>query len=137
MHTWVFDPTRYRIAAPACAAILFNRVQDFGAFTTNPRHPMQRFDIMHQRWATKNADLCNKRGTVTWQATLAFDGFDHRAFFATDIGPCPTAQINVTWRDKTRLLQCRNLSTQNMQNGWIFITHVNERFFRLDRPCGD
>ena len=137
MHTGVLDPARNRIAAQPFAAILFGRVQAFRPLATDLGHPMQRLDIMHQGRAVEDANLRHKRRAMPRQPALALDAFDHRAFFAADISPRAAPQIDVAGRDQFGLFQRPDLARQNFQHRRIFVAHIDETGFRLDRPGGD
>ena len=92
---------------------------------------------MHQRWFAEDTDLGDKWRTVAWNAALAFDGFDHRGFFAADVGASTATQINVACGDDARVFELLDLGGQNMQHSRIFVAHIDERFFSLDCPSGD
>ena len=92
---------------------------------------------MYEGRATKDPDLRDKRWAMSGFATFAFDGLDHRGFFTADVGPCPAPQINVARLDDPGFLQRTDLTAQDLQNRRIFVPHIDERFFCLDRPRGN
>ena len=133
----VLHTSRHRIAAQPFAAILFNAAQNLGAFTTDPRDPVQGFDVMDQRRLAKNTNLSHKRRPVPWHAALAFDAFNHRGFLTADIRPRTAAQVNIASLNNTRILKCRNLTAQNFEHCRILVTHVNKRLLGLNSPSRD
>ena len=92
---------------------------------------------MHQRWLSKDTDLGHKRRTVTRNAALAFDAFDHRGFFAADVGTGTAAHLDVASLDNTSRLKFRDFSSQDMQHSRIFVAHVNIGTLCLHGPSRD
>ena len=80
-------------------------VQHLGPFAANPGNPIERFDVVHQRRLVEDPDLRHERRTMARHPALAFDAFDHRAFFAADISTRTTAQIDIARRDNARVFQ--------------------------------
>ncbi len=137
MHTGVFHATRNRVTAQTCPAIVFHRVQALRPFAHHARNPEQSFNIMHQSGAIVDPHRRHKGRAMARQAALAFNAFDHRAFFTADIGPSPAPQINIARRHEPRRFQSGNLLGQNVQNRRVFVAHVDKTGFRLDGPSGN
>ncbi len=64
--------------------------------------PEQRLDILHERRTAEDADLRDIRRTMPRQAALALDRFDHRGFFAADIGAGAAPQMHLGVRRQAR-----------------------------------
>ena len=71
------------------------------------------------------------------QAALALDRFDHRGFFAADIGAGAAAQINACISEQARLRDARELIVQHQSHFGIFVADVEVDVARLDHPGRD
>ena len=107
------------------------------AFAGDTADPMQRLDIMYERWSIKNTDLRDLRGTMTRQTALALNAFDHGAFFTANISACASAEIDIAGFDNAIGFELCNFFREDMQDRRIFIPHVNESRLCLDRPRGN
>ena len=64
-----------------------------GALLDDVADPVQRLDVLLERRAAEQADLRDVRRAVARQPALALDRFDHRGFFAADVGAGAAAQM--------------------------------------------
>src|SRR3984893_10259111 len=70
-------------------------------------HPVERLHGLLEGRAAEQPDLRDIRRTMARQAALALDRFDHRGFFAADIGAGAAAQINVCIFEQAGLRDAR------------------------------
>ena len=124
VHTGIGDTARNGIAAQTFATIFLGARQHLRPLAADPRDPMQGLYIVHQRRLSKDPNLRHERRAVARHTALAFNTFDHRAFFAADIGPGTAPQVDIAGFNKSCVFQCFDLATQNFQNGGVFIAHV-------------
>ena len=137
VDAWLPDAARKGIRPEALASVPFHAREDLAAFPHHPCDPVQCLDVVHERRTPEDADLGHKGRAVTGQAALAFDRLDHRAFFAADVGASAPAKVDVAAGDKAGRFQFCDLTPQDFQNRRIFVAHVDEAGFRLDRPGRD
>ena len=93
-HAGLLDAAGDREAAQALALAPAVRGEPGGALLDDVAHPVQRLDILLERRAAEQADLRDVRRAMARQAALALDRFDHRGFFAADIGAGAAAQMD-------------------------------------------
>ena len=69
----IFHPARYRETSQAFAATPALRREPGRALFDNFANPIERLDILFERWTTEQPDLRNIRRTMTRQSALALD----------------------------------------------------------------
>ena len=99
--------------------------------------PVERLDILFERRAAEQADLRHVRRAMARQAALAFDRFDHRGFFAADVGAGAAAQMDVGVRRQAGVRNTREFLAQHRDQLGIFVADVDVDVGRLDHPGGD
>ena len=92
---------------------------------------------MNKRRAVKNTNLRDEWRAMAGHAALAFDAFDHGAFFTADICTRTASQIDVTFGNHARVFQRFDLAPQDLKHSRVFVAHVDKAGFRFDRPSGD
>jgi hypothetical protein len=55
----------------------------------------QRFDVVDNRWLSKESHMNGKRWFIAWFAALAFDRVEQRRFFTADVCSCAAANFNI------------------------------------------
>src|ERR1700730_17143490 len=108
-----------------------------GTLFDDVTYPIKRLDILLERWAAEQPDLGHIRRTMPRQTALAFDRFDHRGFFAADIGAGTSPQMNARAAGQARLHHPRDLLLEHEAQFAIFVAHVEIDVARLDHPGGD
>ena len=71
------------------------------------------------------------------QAALALDRFDHRGFFAADVGAGAAAQMDRGVLCKARALDFGDLVDEQQPHFRIFVADIKVRFSGLDDPRRD
>ena len=131
------DPAGDGIAAQPLAAVAAVAREPFRALLDDDRNPVQSLDIVDQGRPAENAVLRNIGRAVPRQATLAFDRFDHRRFFAADIGAGAAPQMDFGVRRQLGGFERRDLGQQDLPVLGIFVAQIEIDCFRLDRPGRD
>src|SRR6185436_4017932 len=93
-HARLFHAAGNREAAQALALAPAMRGEPRRALLDDVAYPVERLDVLLERRPAEQADLRNIRRAVARQAALALDRFDHRRFFAADIGARAAAEMN-------------------------------------------
>src|SRR5262249_10754136 len=93
LHAGIPDAARHGKAAESLALVTTLRGHPVRAFFNNVTDPEHGFDVLLQRRAAEQADLRDIGRTMTWQAALSLDRFDHRRLFAADIRAGAAAQM--------------------------------------------
>src|SRR5262249_37503834 len=92
-HARLVDAAGDREAAEALALAPAMRGEPGGALLHNVAHPVERLDVLLERWATEQAHLRHIGRAMARQAALTLDRLDHRGLFAADIGAGAAAQV--------------------------------------------
>ena len=71
------------------------------------------------------------------QAALALDRLDHGALFAADVGAGAAADVHLGVLGEAGRLELGDLLLQDLDDGGIFVAHVDEDLLGLDRPRRD
>ena len=137
LHAGILDAARHREAAEALVAFLALRGEPCRAALDDVAHPVQRLDVLLERRTAEQADLRNVRRTVPRQAALAFDRFDHRGFFAADVGARAAPQMHMRVRGKPCLFEPLDLREQHQPDFRILVADIDIDRRRLDHPCAD
>src|SRR5205823_11980124 len=87
------DAAGDREAAEALALATAVRGEPLRAPLDDVAHPVERLHVLLERRPAEQADLRHIRGTMSGQPALALDRFDHRGFFAADVGAGAAAQM--------------------------------------------
>ena len=88
---------------------------------------MQRFHIVFERGTAEQAHLRHIRRTQSRHAALSLDRFDHRRFFAADIGTRAAPQFNLGQRVFAGWIrgQRRQFRFENFTALMIFVAQIN------------
>ena len=113
------------------------RREPLRALLDDVANPEQRLDVLHQRRPAEHADLRDVRRAMPRQPALALDRFDHRGFFAADVGAGAAPQMHFRVRRETRRFRLRDLVEQHQAQFGIFVAQIEEDFLRLDHPGGE
>ena len=127
-----------REAAEALALAAALRGEPVRALLDDVADPVQRLDVLLERRAAEQADLRDVRRAMARQAALALDRFDHRGFFAADVGAGAAAQMRcLVCLAKPGLLDLGDFVEQHQPQLGIFVADVDVDLGRLDHPGGD
>src|SRR5829696_9017849 len=110
----VLHPSRDREGAQALAAVAAVRRERLRALLDDVAHPPQRLDIVDERRAPEQADLARERRLVARQPALALNRFEHRRFFAADIGAGAATQMDLRATRQAGRLEPRDLALENL-----------------------
>src|SRR5215212_3133633 len=133
----VLHPSRNREGAKALAAVAPVRRERLRALLDDVAHPPQRLDIVDEGRAPEQADLARKRRLVARQPALALDRFQHRRFFAADIGAGAATEMELRAPRQAGRLELRDLAQQDLAALRILVTQIDVDVRRLDRPGAD
>src|SRR5207237_6660318 len=103
----------------------------------NVAHPVQGFHVVFERWAPEQPDLRDIRRAKARLAALAFDRFDHRRFFAADVGAGAAAQVDRRNRARRVRTQRRDLVLEDLAAAVILVAKVDVDLVDADGPGGD
>ena len=137
MHARFVDTARHRERAQTLAAIAAVRGKPIRTFVEDVAHPVQRLHIVFERRVAEQPHLRHIRRTQPRHAAFAFDGFDHRGFFAADVRTRATPQINRRQRARRSFLQRCNFFFEDGAHPCIFVAQVNVDLGNLHHPRGD
>ena len=136
-HARLLDAAGDREAAETLALMAALRGHPVGALLDDVAHPVQRLDVLLERRAAEQADLRDIRRAVARQAALALDRFDHRRFFAADVGAGAAPQMQLGVRREPRRLDLGDFLGQHQAQFGIFVADVEIGLRRLDHPGRD
>ena len=131
----LLDTARDRKRAQAFAAVAAMRGKPCPAFFKQFTHPVQGFEIVFQRWPAEQADLRDVRWAQPWQATFAFDRFNHGGFFAAYVRSGTSPQFNLRHaRHGRRPAQFVQFGLKHVAAAVVFVAQVNVNFGNADSP---
>src|SRR5438477_10738445 len=100
-------------------------------------HPEERLDMVDQRRSPEQPDLRRKGRLVARQSAAPLDAFEHRRFFAADIGAGAAPEMDLGVRREPRRLDRGDLARQDLAALRVFVAQIDEDVPGLDSPGGD
>ena len=138
LHARLLHAAGDREAAQALALVAAVRGEPRRALLDDVAHPEQRLDVLLERRAAEQADLRHIGRAVARQPALALDRFDHRGFFAADVGAGAAAQMQLGVLGEARPARPCAISSASISRSFgIFVADVDVDVGRLDHPGGD
>src|SRR5829696_9000127 len=113
------------------------RGEGFRALLDDVAHPVERLDVVDQRWPAEQPDLARKGGLVPRQAALALDRLQHRGFLAADIGAGAPPEINPYVAIETSRRDFGDFAQEEVAYLRVLVAKIDVDGLRLDRPCAD
>jgi len=100
----------------------------FGAFLQDVAHPVQGFKIVRQRRSAKQAHFGNVGRPLARLATPAFQAFQQRRFFATDVSPGTTSQLELGQGARRHFFEVGQGLRQALATAMVFVAQIDEHF---------
>src|SRR5262249_27617765 len=126
-----------RKAAQPLAPVAALAGEPVGTLLDDVAHPAEGLDVVAQGRAAKEPDLGREGWSLARQSALALNAFEHRRFFAADIGAGATAEMDLcVWR-QVGGLDCGDLPVEDGAALRVFVTQIDVNVSRLDHPSRD
>ena len=133
----LLDPTGDGIAPPSLAIVSSCICIPLRSPLQDVPYPVKRFHIILQRRSAKQPDFGDVGRAIPGQAALAFDGFDHCGFFATDVSPGAPAQFYVEITKQTSSVNFFQFHCYQSPHCRVFIAQVQVTGVCFHRPGSD
>src|SRR5689334_3242336 len=88
-------------------------------------HPVEGLDVVAEGRAAEQSNLRGEGRPLPWQTALALDAFEHRRFFAADVGAGAPAQVNARLRRQSRCADRGDLAFEDRLALRVFVAQVN------------
>src|SRR5436190_2080792 len=98
----IAHPAGYRERTQPLAPIAALAGEPLRPFLDDVAHPVERLDVVAEGRAAEQANLGGEGRPLPRQASLALDAFEHRRFFAANVGAGAPAQVNARLRRQSR-----------------------------------
>src|SRR6266849_4621358 len=107
----------------------------------NLRNVDESFNVIDDRGFFPQSDLAGKRRLVARLGAMAFDGFDERAFFATDVAAGTDKNFDIAAEDffskKPGVIAAADFFAEDFFLKMIFVADIKYAAFRAGDEAGD
>src|SRR5438105_11235458 len=133
----IAHPPGYREGTQAFAPVAALAGEPLWPPLDDVAHPVEGLDVVAEGRPAEQSNLGGEGRPLPRQTALALDAFEHRRFFAANIGARAPAQVNARVARQPRSLHRGDLAFEDRVALRVFVAEVDVNLGRLDDPRRD